>query len=105
MSNVIIRIDVCIQPMLEGFFIMFQSAGSYWAIKEVVMYRESRDVTHHVTCYPSQPPPHTDTADMVTYGSCETVPGPRIVGDTKTTTATELELLRKVDQSQILYIY
>ena len=34
---------------------------------------------------------------MVTYGSRETVPGPRIVGDTKTTTATELELLRKVD--------
>lgn len=39
------------------------------------MYRESRDVTHHVTCSPSQPPPHTDTGDTVTYGSCETVPG------------------------------
>lgn len=41
----------CIPAVLEGFFIMFQSPGSYWAIKEVVMYRESRDVTHHVTCY------------------------------------------------------
>ena len=65
------------------------------------MYRESRDVTHHVTCYPSQPPPHTDTADMVTYGSCETVPGPRIVGDNQTivVVGTESELLRNVDQS------
>ena len=40
------------------------------------MYRESRDVTHHVTCSPSLCPTHTDTGDTVTYGSCETVPGP-----------------------------
>ena len=45
------------------------------------MYCESRYATHHVTHHVIPPVPRLT---LVTYGSCETVPGPRIVGDTKT---------------------